>query len=176
MKQSSHWRRDRAARKADVRSYESVEAIGPVVRQVRLERLFFEELNALLSYEVGDPDLEEVQVTTVTLSADGGHARIGFRLPVDLPPTREAVTRVGQALARAAGFFRSRLAETLDLKRIPALRFTFDLEGDAARRGGLELSEAWSADKNDHERAGTWLVGEDAPEKGLEPGEGSCTG
>jgi ribosome-binding factor A len=60
-------------------------------------------------------------VTTLELSPDGRHARIGFTLPPEHADTGPAP--VEEALARASGFIRAQLALGLDLKRVPHLRF-----------------------------------------------------
>jgi ribosome-binding factor A len=87
------------------------------IRQVRLQELIREEVNQLLRNEVRDGRLAGVVATMVELSRDGSCARIWFS--DDNKDTDEA-------LERAAGFLRSRLAEALALKRTPELRFRRD--------------------------------------------------
>lgn len=87
-------------------------------RAVRLRELIREELNFLLRSEMGDPRLGGVVVTMVDLTRDGSCARVWFS--VDTDGDRE------EALEGAAGFLRSRLAESLGLKRTPELRFRRD--------------------------------------------------
>ena len=93
-------------------------------RHARLEGLILEELAALLRDEVSDPALEGVTVTALTLSPDYRHARVHFRA---VKERRE----VERALVRATPFFRARVAEAIDLKRVPELRFVFDGESPA---------------------------------------------
>jgi ribosome-binding factor A len=94
------------------------------IRGLRIEELFREELNSILDSEIQDPRLEGVRVTAVELSRDGSRARIWFALASaeELIGGRKAQT----AFERAAGFLRSRLCETLVLKRMPELRFRHD--------------------------------------------------
>jgi ribosome-binding factor A len=87
-------------------------------RHARLEALIKDELISLLGDEIDDPALAGVSVAHVTLSIDYRHARVYFR--VGEGGSNE---RVARALERAAGFFRARLADAVDLKRIPELRF-----------------------------------------------------
>ncbi len=94
------------------------------IRSVRIEELFREELNSLLDSEISDPRLEGARVTAVELSSDGSRARIWFAL-VGADET-VGVRDVQAAFERASGFLRSRLCETLALKRMPELRFRHD--------------------------------------------------
>jgi ribosome-binding factor A len=87
------------------------------IRQVRLQELIREEVNRLLRNEIRDERLAGVIATMVQLSRDGSCARVWFS---------DENEDGGEALERAAGFLRSRLAEALDLKRTPELRFRRD--------------------------------------------------
>jgi ribosome-binding factor A len=95
-------------------------------RHERLSRVFREELEALLRDEVGDPRLDGVVVTSVELSVDYRHARIGYTSRTGLAPKRDERDALARALARATPFLRARLSEALDLKQVPALRFVWD--------------------------------------------------
>jgi len=87
-------------------------------RHARLQSLILEELRALLRDDVSDPALAEVSLSAVVLSIDYRHARVHFAAPDR--------RRAEAALARATPFFRARLGEAIDLKRVPDLRFVFD--------------------------------------------------
>jgi ribosome-binding factor A len=90
-------------------------------RHARLQELLFEELRSLLRDDVTDPALVDVQVTAVVLSVDYRHARVHFTLGDE-----HGRTPAERALVRATPFFRGRLADALDIKRVPDLRFVFD--------------------------------------------------
>ncbi|HYO56700.1 MAG TPA: ribosome-binding factor A, partial [Archangium sp.] len=78
---SSKPRRTRAShRRAGSDSFSSEEASIPA-RHLRLQSTLFEEVSLLFRGELSDPLLEGVTVTTLELSPDGRHARIGFTLP-----------------------------------------------------------------------------------------------
>jgi ribosome-binding factor A len=66
-----------------------------------------------------------VTVTYVELSVDYKNARVGFVGDGD----RERITR---ALEGATPFLRARLADAVDLKQVPALRFVWDAFAAAA--------------------------------------------
>ena len=94
-------------------------------RKDRLERLLGEEIEGLLRDEAADPRLEGVRVVSVTLSVDGRHARIGYVVEASLEDEGQVRTSSREALARASGFLRARLASSLDSKRVPNLSFGF---------------------------------------------------
>jgi ribosome-binding factor A len=92
-------------------------------RHQRVESSILEELHSILRDDVTDPELEGVRLTALVLSPDGKNAKVHFSVPRGRP--RSAATR---ALARAAGFLRGRLAEGVELKRTPDLRFVYEGE------------------------------------------------
>ena len=71
--------------------------------------------------QMQDPRLALVAITAVKLTADLQLASVYYRV-IDQTPIEE----VQKGLERAAGFLRSRLAENLDIRRVPALRFFYD--------------------------------------------------
>jgi ribosome-binding factor A len=91
---------------------------GEGFRMVRLQELIREEVNLILRGEVRDPRLDGVEITLVELAGDGSCARLWFSADGDEDRRK--------ALERAAGFIRTRLAESLALKRTPELRFRRD--------------------------------------------------
>jgi ribosome-binding factor A len=99
-------------------------------RHARLEQLLLEELRALVRDEATDPALEPVRLLAVKLSVDYRHAKIHFTVL-----SGEGVDRRGaaeRALARATPFLRARLADTIELKRLPDLRFVFSTSESVA--------------------------------------------
>jgi ribosome-binding factor A len=81
----------------------------------RLEQLLHQEVQTLFRNEVADPALQEIEVISLQLSLDGSSARIAYA----------AASERREALLRAQGFLRARLASLLDLKRTPKLSFTY---------------------------------------------------
>jgi len=96
---------------------------GAGYRHQRLEVSIAEELRSLLRDDVSDPDLDAVGVTAVALSPDYKNARVHFVIPRGR--SRAIVER---ALERATAFLRRRLADSIELKRTPDLRFVFEAE------------------------------------------------
>ena len=85
-------------------------------RHARVQGLILEELRALMRDEISDPALSDVRINAVVLSIDVRHARIHYVANAPNP----------RALARATPFLRARLADAIELKRVPDLRFVFD--------------------------------------------------
>jgi ribosome-binding factor A len=98
-------------------------------RHARLQGLILEELRALLRDDVSDPALAGVRIVAVVLSVDYRNARVHFalRMPGVAHPDEASGRRsADQALLRATPFLRARLADAIDVKRVPDLRFLFD--------------------------------------------------
>ena len=92
-------------------------------RHLRVQTSIQDEIGAILRDDTTDPDLEGVRVTALVLSPDSKLARVHFTIPKGRE--RGAVER---ALGRATSFIRGRLAESVELKRTPDLRFIFEAE------------------------------------------------
>ncbi len=94
-------------------------------RQGRLEHLLLHELQTLIRDEATDPAIEGITVLAVNLSPDGGHARIAYAVVAERSFENEVRHRSHAGLLRASGFLRARIAEQLNLKKLPKLSFTF---------------------------------------------------
>jgi ribosome-binding factor A len=84
--------------------------------------------------------LAGVAITDVELTADLGVATIKARLYVG-GEDAEKRRLVVKSLTRAGGRLRKTLGRSLRLKRVPELRFTYDVGADAAERVETILSE-----------------------------------
>lgn len=93
-------------------------------RHLRVQSLIREELEALLRDDVSDPDLAGVRVAAAALSVDYRHVKVHF--VVATTHAADARRRALAALERATPFFRARLAEAVEMKRTPELRFVCD--------------------------------------------------
>jgi len=90
-------------------------------RHRRLESAILDELRLLVRDDVEDPALQGVRLGAIELSPDGRMARVHYAIPKDRPRAE-----VDRAFARAAGFLRRSVAESVELKRTPELRFVFE--------------------------------------------------
>jgi ribosome-binding factor A len=99
-------------------------------------------VNELLLSEVKDPRLAGARVSAVEVSGDLGVATVFFStIALDEDPAD-----IREGFEKARGFFRSRVGESLQLRRVPELRFRYD---ESARRGveiGRLIDEAGAAD------------------------------
>jgi ribosome-binding factor A len=77
------------------------------------------EISNILLLDAKDEDFKHVTITAVEATNDLSFAKIYFTTTDD----REKVTK---DLNNAAGFFRSLLAERLEVRHTPELRFIFD--------------------------------------------------
>jgi ribosome-binding factor A len=92
------------------------------IRIERLNSLIAETVAELFQRGSKDPRLAPVTVSRVEVSPDLRSARIVYGI-LGGDDEREAAAK---ALAKAAGFVRSKLYETLSLKRVPEIRFELD--------------------------------------------------
>lgn len=79
------------------------------------------ELSTLLTRSVRDPGIASVTITRVSMSADLQLARVFYTLVVD-GDRREAA----KALRRACSYLRRKLAQRIQLRYVPELRFAYD--------------------------------------------------
>ena len=93
-------------------------------RQARLEHILLDELQTLIQDEATDPSLQDVKVLDVSLQA-GGTARVAYAVVAALDREHTVEQRSREGLKRAMGFLRMRLAQQLNLKKLPKLTFTF---------------------------------------------------
>jgi ribosome-binding factor A len=101
-------------------------------RATRLADQIQRDLADLIRVEVRDPRVGLVTITTVEVTRDLSHARV-FVTSLSETEAAESV----QALTRAAGFLRTRLAQMLKLRTIPELHFVYD----ASVERGVRLSK-----------------------------------
>ena len=91
-------------------------------RTERVSELLRGEIARVLRREAQDPRLALVTLTRVDVAPDFSNAAC-FWSTLD---TKHEVADVQEALESAAPFLRSRIARSVDLKRVPELRFRHD--------------------------------------------------
>lgn len=91
-------------------------------RHQRLGAQLKRSLSELLRFEVKDPSLATVSLTTVDLSRDLSVARVYFSL---LNPDDDPAPAL-DGLQRATGFLRRKLGHELKIRHVPELRFQHD--------------------------------------------------
>jgi ribosome-binding factor A len=91
-------------------------------RSSRLADQIQRDLSDLIRLEVRDPRVGLVTVTEVEVSRDLSHAKVYV---TSLAGSDQAA-QSQQALQHAAGFLRSRLAQSLKARTVPELHFVYD--------------------------------------------------
>jgi ribosome-binding factor A len=109
------------------------------VRQQRLADEIRDIIGScFLGGQMEDPRLRNVTITAVKLTADLQLASVYFRIygeAIDIDAAR-------QGLERATGVFRHKLAEALDIRRLPSLRYFYDESLDRGSRIEELLAQA----------------------------------
>jgi ribosome-binding factor A len=102
-------------------------------------------LNELLLSEVKDPRLADARIADVEVSGDLSLATVFFNtLGLDDDPAP-----VKEGFEQARGFFRSRVAKALQLRRVPELRFRHDTSAKRAVDLGRLIDDARRSGRND---------------------------
>ncbi len=102
-------------------------------RKHRLSAQVLRTLSELLRFDVKDPSLNGVSLTSVEMTRDVSVAKIYFSVlnPEDDPNSAM------EGLQRASGFLRSKLGNALKIRHVPELRFLHD---DSVAHG-IEISK-----------------------------------
>lgn len=87
----------------------------------RLNHLIQQEISVILMKEVKDEDLKFVTITGCDISNDYSFCKVYF---TELDQTKKEV--VLEALAGASSFIRTKLAERIDIRHTPELKFIYD--------------------------------------------------
>ena len=98
-------------------------------RTDRLGELIQRELSQLIKDKMSDPRLGVVTIVKVKVVRDLAYAKVYVSTLGDEKANEQLVT----ILSRAAGYLRTLLAQRVQIRSIPALRFIFDdsqLHGD----------------------------------------------
>ena len=99
-------------------------------RARRVSEAVREELSEIVGFELGDPRLEQVDVTDVLVTPDLRNAQV----KVALLGTEVKQIKALQALDHARHYLRAELARRLSLRRVPELHFSADAAAGAENR------------------------------------------
>lgn len=112
-------------------------------RANRIAQRIFEELSEMLRFDVTDPRLSGVYITTVRVDRELAYANI-------FVSSLEGVERkdeILEGLKHASGFLRHQLAQKIQLRAFPRLRFNWDPSPEHVER----IDEIIASLKNDEE-------------------------
>jgi ribosome-binding factor A len=105
---------------------------GSGSRAERIADQIKDQVSQLLAFEVKDPAVGLLTVTHVKMTSDMGLAHVYYTLVGDDVERR----KTARALDRATPFVRRRLAEDMNMRRAPEVRFNYD--EDLERRERVE--------------------------------------
>ena len=105
-------------------------------RARRVSEAVKEELAELIGFEMEDPRLASVNVTSADVSSDMRTAHI--KVSIEGGQEKKAL----DALEHAKGFLKHELAARLNLRRVPDLHFSADTHPDAESRIDFLLRRA----------------------------------
>ena len=87
----------------------------------RLNHAFQQEISMIIMREIKDEDIKFVTITGVDTTSDLSYAKVYFTV---LDETKKETTL--EALNGAASFIRSKLAERVEIRHTPELKFIYD--------------------------------------------------
>jgi ribosome-binding factor A len=108
-------------------------------RSQRISEVVREELAELIGFEMDDPRVRSVTVTSAEVSSDMRHAHV--RVAVG-DASAGGEEKALAALEHAKNFLRHELATRLNLRRVPELHFSSDSHPDAESRIDFLLRRA----------------------------------
>lgn len=91
------------------------------VKIERLNHAFQEEISMILMTEIKDEDIKFVTITGVDTTSDLSYAKVYFTV---LDDSKKTTTL--EALNGAASFIRGKLAERVEVRHTPELKFIYD--------------------------------------------------
>lgn len=93
----------------------------PNVRIERLNHTYQEEISMILMKEIKDEAIRFVTITGVETTTDLSYSKVYYTV---LDENKKEETQ--EALDRASSFIRTKLAERIEVRHTPELRFTYD--------------------------------------------------
>ncbi len=97
----------------------------PNVKIERLNHAFQEEISMILQREIKDEDIKFVTITGVDTTSDLSYAKVYYTV---LDDAKRESTK--EALDGAASFIRTKLAERVEVRHTPELKFIYDTSID----------------------------------------------
>ena len=87
----------------------------------RLNHVIQEEISMILMKEVKDEDIKFVTITGVETTNDLSFAKVYYTVL-----NKEKLQEAEEALERASSFIRTKLANSIEVRHTPELRFVYD--------------------------------------------------
>ena len=109
----------------------------------RLNHLFQQEISMILMEEIKDEDIKFVTITGVDTTSDLSFAKVYYTVLDD-----KKRTKTQEALEGAASFIRTKLAERVDIRHTPELKFIYDTSIAYGEHIDKLIEEIHEGDKN----------------------------
>lgn len=119
-----------------------------IPRNRRIADLIQREISQLLYLEARDPRFKQVVVNAVKVSDDLSAAYVYVEIK-----KKEERDKILTALNAATGFFRSRLAKNIHIKRTPSITFSLDKTAEHTQRISDLLSNVEIKNSSDDEES-----------------------
>ena len=91
------------------------------IRIERLNHIYQEEISMILMKEIKDEHIKFVTITGVDTTNDLSFAKVYYTV---LDSSKKEITE--EALKKASSFIRAKLAERVDIRHTPELKFIYD--------------------------------------------------
>ncbi|MGB4812654.1 MAG: 30S ribosome-binding factor RbfA [Methylophilaceae bacterium] len=104
-------------------------------RSDRVAEQIQREIADLLMFEVKDPRIGMVTITSVEVTGDMAHAKIFYSATKQSDSTQ-------QGLEKSAGFLRTQLGKRMLLRTVPQLHFVYDISIDNGLKMDKLIDEA----------------------------------
>ena len=109
----------------------------------RLNHAFQEEISMILMREVKDEHIKFVTITGVETTSDLSFAKVYYTV---LDETKKEKTK--EALEKASSFIRTKLAERVEVRHTPELKFIYDTSIDYGNHIDKLIEEIKEKDNN----------------------------
>lgn len=93
------------------------------IRAQKVSDFLRKEISLLISSEINDPRLKNLNITAVEVSSDISQASVFYTL-INAEVSHEELNPA--ILEKLSGMLRSRLSKIMNIRRVPKLNFRFD--------------------------------------------------
>lgn len=93
------------------------------LRAQKVSDFLRKEISLLISSEINDPRLKNINITAVKVSADIGQATVFYTIIGQNDSGKDITPKI---LEKLSGMLRSRLSKIMKIRRVPKLSFRFD--------------------------------------------------
>ena len=93
------------------------------LRAQKVSDFLRKEISLLISPEINDPRLKNINITAVKVSSDIGQATVFYTIIGQNDSGKDITPKI---LEKLSGMLRSRLSKIMKIRRVPKLSFRFD--------------------------------------------------